>query len=81
MVVGFWPILSGLFGWIYFFCWSLSFYPQCLLNYRRKSTSGTTVDFPMINCLGKGSHAAALVPPSNLPPFLYPSPLLSILPS
>ncbi len=58
MVVGFWPILSALLGWIYFFCWSLSFYPQSMLNYRRKSTSGTTVDFPMINCLGK-----ARVPP------------------
>jgi len=44
--------ISGLFGWIYFFAWSLSFYPQSLLNFRRKSTSGTTVDFPLINCLG-----------------------------
>ena len=40
-------------GWIYFTCWSASFYPQPLLNWRRKSTSGTTVDFPLINCLGK----------------------------
>ncbi|ROT40870.1 cystinosin [Sodiomyces alkalinus F11] len=43
---------SGLVGWIYFLCWSASFYPQAILNYRRKSTSGTTVDFPLINCLG-----------------------------
>lgn len=52
MVVGFLQVLSGLFGWIYTLCWSLSFYPQPILNFRRKSTSGTTVDFPLINCLG-----------------------------
>jgi cystinosin len=44
--------LSAVFGWVYTICWSASFYPQPLLNYRRKSTSGTTVDFPFINCLG-----------------------------
>ncbi|KAK4203306.1 putative cystinosin [Triangularia verruculosa] len=43
---------SAVFGWVYFLCWSLSFYPQSMLNYSRKSTSGTTVDFPLINCLG-----------------------------
>lgn len=52
MVVGFFDVLSGLFGWVYTLCWSLSFYPQPLLNFSRKSTSGTTVDFPLINCLG-----------------------------
>lgn len=46
------PALSGLFGWVYTIAWSLSFYPQPLLNYRRRSTSGTTVDFPFINTLG-----------------------------
>ncbi|KAK4192924.1 hypothetical protein QBC35DRAFT_159592 [Podospora australis] len=44
--------MSALFGWIYFICWSLSFYPQSMLNFSRKSTSGSTVDFPFINCLG-----------------------------
>ncbi|KAI3399332.1 hypothetical protein diail_7287 [Diaporthe ilicicola] len=52
MVVGFFEFLSALFGWVYTLCWSLSFYPQPLLNFRRRSTSGTTVDFPLINCLG-----------------------------
>lgn len=47
------PFLSGLFGWVYTVCWSLSFYPQPMLNFRRRSTSGTTVDFPLINCLGE----------------------------
>lgn len=44
--------LSALFGWVYTICWSLSFYPQPLLNARRRSTAGTTVDFPLVNCLG-----------------------------
>ncbi|ETS80131.1 hypothetical protein PFICI_07660 [Pestalotiopsis fici W106-1] len=44
--------LSGVFGWVYTFCWSASFYSQPLLSYRRKSTSGTTVDFPLINTFG-----------------------------
>lgn len=50
--MGFLPILSALFGWVYFLCWSASFYPQALLNWRRQSTSGTTVDFPLLNVLG-----------------------------
>src|SRR3954469_13663726 len=51
-MAAFLSILSQLFGWVYVSCWSLSFYPQPLLNVRRKSTSGTTIDFPAINALG-----------------------------
>lgn len=32
--------------------WSLSFYPQPIANWRRKSVSGTTVDFPLANLTG-----------------------------
>lgn len=52
MAFEFLPFLSAVFGWIYFLCWSGSFYPQPLLNFTRKTTAGTTVDFPLINCLG-----------------------------
>jgi cystinosin len=45
-------LVSAAFGWIYTACWSASFYGQPLLNWRRKSTSGTTVDFPFINLFG-----------------------------
>ena len=48
-------VLSALAGWVYTAAWSLSFYPQPLLNYRRKSTAGTTIDFPFINALGTSS--------------------------
>lgn len=44
--------ISAAFGWVYTLCWSASFYSQPLLNWRRRSTSGTTVDFPMINVFG-----------------------------
>lgn len=51
-MLAFLPFLSALFGWIYTLAWSLSFYPQPLLNWRRRSTSGTTADFPTINIVG-----------------------------
>ncbi|KAK1754719.1 hypothetical protein QBC47DRAFT_384773 [Echria macrotheca] len=56
MGFGFLEIVSAIFGWIYFLAWSLSFYPQSILNFRRRSTSGTTVDFPLINCLGFSAY-------------------------
>ncbi|KAK7403224.1 hypothetical protein QQX98_010995 [Neonectria punicea] len=53
---GFLRFLSGLFGWVYFLAWSLSFYPQGLLNWRRRSTSGTVVDFHFINIFGFSAY-------------------------
>ncbi|KAK0129961.1 hypothetical protein ONS96_000502 [Cadophora gregata f. sp. sojae] len=52
MAVSFLALLSWSFGWIYTTCWSLSFYPQPILNFRRGSTSGCTIDFPTVNILG-----------------------------
>lgn len=51
-MAGFLEIVSFLFGWIYTFCWSASFYPQPIHNFRRGSTRGTTIDFPAVNVLG-----------------------------
>ncbi|KAI1391077.1 PQ loop repeat-domain-containing protein [Hypoxylon trugodes] len=50
--MNFLDFLSAVFGWIYTLSWSLSFYSQPVLNIRRKSTSGTTVDFPFLNTVG-----------------------------
>ncbi|KAI4158834.1 MAG: hypothetical protein LQ342_007070 [Letrouitia transgressa] len=36
--------------------WSLSFYPQPLLNLRRRSTTGTTPAFPFLNVLGFAAY-------------------------
>ena len=36
---------SSALGWLYFVSWSVSFYPQAVLNYRRKSVVGMSFDF------------------------------------
>lgn len=61
MTVAFLQFLSYLFGWIYTTCWSLSFYPQPLLNFRRKSTSGAAIDFPFLNVLGFAAYFVSTV--------------------
>ncbi|KAL1413521.1 hypothetical protein Q8F55_001295 [Vanrija albida] len=47
-----WQVASSLCGIIYFTAWSVSFYPQLLLNYRRKSTKGLSPDFVYLNPIG-----------------------------
>lgn len=49
---GFGPLLSYLIGWVYFLAWSASFYPQAILNQRRKSVQGLSMDFIHLNVLG-----------------------------
>ena len=40
-----------VFGWIYFFLWSGSFYPQILKNFQRMSVVGLNMDFVIFNVL------------------------------
>ncbi|MQL89462.1 hypothetical protein Taro_022038 [Colocasia esculenta] len=42
-------VLYQTLGWIAFFSWSFSFYPQVLLNYSRKSVVGLNFDFLVLN--------------------------------
>ncbi|KAJ9161196.1 Lysosomal cystine transporter [Coniochaeta hoffmannii] len=63
------PFVSSLCGWVYFLCWSASFYPQPTLNFRRGTTRGTTIDFPLINIIGFLAYLS-----SNLA--FYSSPLI-----
>ncbi|KAK3808427.1 MAG: putative L-cystine transporter [Benniella sp.] len=49
---GFGALLSHLFGWAYFFAWSASFYPQAILNWRRRSVQGLSMDYLYLNVLG-----------------------------
>jgi len=49
---GVWDVVSGICGVIYFTAWSISFYPQPILNYKRKSAIGLSADFTWINPLG-----------------------------
>ncbi|XP_004488939.1 cystinosin homolog [Cicer arietinum] len=37
------------FGWFAFVCWSISFWPQVILNFRRKSVVGLNFDFVVLN--------------------------------
>ncbi|SAL99160.1 hypothetical protein [Absidia glauca] len=49
---GLWPIISNIVGWTYFLSWSCSFYPQTILNFRRKSVQGLSKDFLYYNVFG-----------------------------
>jgi len=37
--------VCAIIGWIYFFAWSISFYPQTWINYKRKSVTGMSFDY------------------------------------
>lgn len=39
-------------GWIYFTAWSISFYPQIWVNFKRKSVVGLSFDFLALNFTG-----------------------------
>eukprot|EP00088_Acartia_fossae_P009114 TRINITY_DN14403_c0_g1_i1.p1 TRINITY_DN14403_c0_g1~~TRINITY_DN14403_c0_g1_i1.p1 ORF type:complete len:402 (-),score=58.95 TRINITY_DN14403_c0_g1_i1:157-1362(-) len=43
---------STVVGWIYFVAWSVSFYPQIIENFRRKSVIGLNFDFLTLNIVG-----------------------------
>ncbi|XP_028773875.1 cystinosin homolog isoform X2 [Neltuma alba] len=43
-------------GWLTFVCWSISFYPQVYLNYRRKSVVGLNFDFVLLNLTKHSSY-------------------------
>ncbi|XP_054786475.1 cystinosin homolog isoform X2 [Prosopis cineraria] len=43
-------------GWLTFICWSISFYPQVILNYRRKSVVGLNFDFVLFNLTKHSSY-------------------------
>uniref|UniRef100_A0A8C6W9Q3 Cystinosin n=1 Tax=Nannospalax galili TaxID=1026970 RepID=A0A8C6W9Q3_NANGA len=45
-------IINQVIGWIYFMAWSISFYPQVIKNWRRKSVIGLSFDFLALNLTG-----------------------------
>ncbi|XP_043848985.1 cystinosin [Dromiciops gliroides] len=44
-------------GWIYFVAWSVSFYPQVIENWKRKSVVGLSFDFIALNLTGFIAYA------------------------
>ena len=51
-------LLSAIIGWAYFISWTVSFYPQLVQNFLRKSTSGYSVDLILMNILGYSAYSA-----------------------
>ncbi|PWA60965.1 PQ-loop repeat family protein / transmembrane family protein [Artemisia annua] len=49
-------VLSNIFGWVAFCSWSISFYPQVILNYKRKSVVGLNFDFVVLNLTKHSSY-------------------------
>ncbi|KCV71117.1 hypothetical protein H696_02067 [Fonticula alba] len=47
-----WQNFSAVIGWTYFAAWSISFYPQLIVNFRRKAVTGLSFDFVGYNILG-----------------------------
>lgn len=50
-------VWERLFGWVYFFAWSATFYPQMFLILKRRTSSGYSTDFMIINTLGFTCYA------------------------
>ncbi|KAL5015520.1 hypothetical protein ScPMuIL_009790 [Solemya velum] len=44
--------INAVIGWIYFAAWTISFYPQVILNWYRKSVVGLSFDFTGYNIVG-----------------------------
>jgi cystinosin len=53
----YYPYVSSSLGYTYFLMWSVSFYPQVLTNYRRRSTTGLSIDFCLLNVIGFACYA------------------------
>ena len=53
-----WRYISAAIGYIYFLCWSVSFYPQVISNFKRKTTQGLSADFCGLNVLGFACYAS-----------------------
>ena len=49
--------VSSVLGWAYFSAWSLSFYPQLVLNWQRRSVVGLSFDYAGLNMVGFTCYA------------------------
>ncbi|GLU11381.1 hypothetical protein SLE2022_281330 [Rubroshorea leprosula] len=49
-------ITYEVLGWLAFVSWSISFYPQVILNFRRKSVVGLNFDFVLLNLTKHSSY-------------------------
>lgn len=49
-------VLYEVLGWVAFVAWSISFYPQVIMNFRRKSVVGLNFDFVILNLTKHSSY-------------------------
>uniref|UniRef100_U5EI65 Cystinosin homolog n=1 Tax=Corethrella appendiculata TaxID=1370023 RepID=U5EI65_9DIPT len=49
--------ISIIIGWMYFVAWSISFWPQIWINFKRKSVVGLNFDFLALNVVGHTLYA------------------------
>ncbi len=49
---------SSMLGWVYFSAWSVSFWPQVIINFRRKSVVGLSFDYVWLNLVGFSCYSA-----------------------
>ena len=50
-------IAANVVGWIYFACWTASFYPQVYKNWKRQSVVGFSFDYLALNIAGYVSYS------------------------
>lgn len=58
LITPWYRVVSSIIGYVYFLCWSVSFYPQIISNWKRKSTQGLSADFCGLNVLGFACYAS-----------------------
>jgi hypothetical protein len=70
-------VMYQVLGWVAFFAWSFSFYPQVLLNYRRKRSAPPCSSWPWFRSsflgLGGDSISRARASISGLADEICPS--------
>jgi len=50
--------VSSMLGWVYFSAWSVSFWPQVIINFRRRSVVGLSFDYVWLNLVGFSCYSA-----------------------
>lgn len=50
-------VASTVIGWAYMLCWSAASYPMIISNFRRRSTSGISRDYCLLNLLGCAAYS------------------------
>jgi len=52
-----WSIVTAFCGWFAFIAWSVSFYPQTVQNFVRKSVVGMNLDYQLYNLFGFAAYS------------------------